>query len=742
MAFKDLPVFYYHTHFMEFLDFVKGPSAPLLNTSHRAFLNTFDNLEHAQQCLLVRLVNRKYPLIKRTTLRFEELEDIPKLLSDLTELKLICDVPSISQQADLSDDKLQALTSQLLSLMTKPELYALYQQCAKEDSPVLPKSAAKGVFVEHCLRLSDQEILLSEPAQAYVYRQTDDYIDYFLFLYFGHRHGALNQFSMRDLGIMRTREQQAQMQQRFADYDNAYSTYTLQKTLHDIKQMSLNNEKQIKALLDGLPQAHGIQAQEYEDRIRFVLAKALLEYAPKTALSFLFEIQSPKAQEFWCRQAFKLGLKNEVEDKLNQIIDSPLSDHLLQFAEDFLARKYKKKRTSILTDMLRENTRHLLIDETYKGSVERGVIAYYQARGVRAWRTENRLWQNLFGLCFWPELFEIDRWGLATPFDYIPLSLKQNCLLDIASEQVNHRLDKLNSNKDLVLLLTKHCTKYFGQSQGIVAWHNNMLESLLVLAENTPLASIKQHLRIMCGNWALYNDGYPDIMVLENGNLRFEEIKAKGDSLRRNQLIQIQGLKQCGLDVGITTVDWTLDPMQPYAVIDIETTGGRAGTHKITEIGMVKMINGEVVDQWQSLINPERRIPAMITDLTGINNDMVADAPLFVDLADDIERFTENCIFVAHNVNFDYGFIREEFARINRTYRRPKLCTVQQMRQHYKGLKSYSLANLTRHFDIKMERHHRALSDAIAASELLKLVNQARTQTTTNNIKEPANANT
>ena len=328
MAFKNLPVFYYHTHFMEFLDFVKGPSAPLLNASHRAFLNTFDNLEHAQQCLLVRFVNRKYPLIKKTTLRFEELEDIPKLLGDLTELKLICDVPNILKQPDLGDDKLQTIASQLLSLMTKPELYALYQQCAKEDSPVLPKSAAKGVFVEHCLSLSDQEILLSEPAQAYVYRQTDDYIDYFLFLYFGHRHGALNQFSMRDLGIMRTREQQAQMQQRFADYDNAYSTYTLQKTLHDIKQMPLNNEKQIKALLDGLPLAHGIQAQEYEDRVRFVLAKALLEYAPKTALSYLFEIQSPKAQEFWCRQAFKLGLKNEVEDKLNQILTLPMQKAL------------------------------------------------------------------------------------------------------------------------------------------------------------------------------------------------------------------------------------------------------------------------------------------------------------------------------------------------------------------------------------------------------------------------------
>jgi DNA polymerase-3 subunit epsilon len=233
----------------------------------------------------------------------------------------------------------------------------------------------------------------------------------------------------------------------------------------------------------------------------------------------------------------------------------------------------------------------------------------------------------------------------------------------------------------------------------------------------------------MCSNWQLYNDGYPDIMVLENNTLRVEEIKAQGDSLRRNQLMQIQSLRGFGIDVGITTVDYTLDPMQPYAVVDIETTGGRASTHKITEIGIVKMVNGEVVDQWQTLLNPQRRIPAMITSLTGITNDMVASAPLFADIANELESFTENCIFVAHNVNFDYGFIREEFARLNRTYKRPKLCTVQQMRKHYKGLPSYSLANLTRHFEIGMDRHHRALSDAVAASELLKLVNESRQST-------------
>jgi DNA polymerase-3 subunit epsilon len=156
-------------------------------------------------------------------------------------------------------------------------------------------------------------------------------------------------------------------------------------------------------------------------------------------------------------------------------------------------------------------------------------------------------------------------------------------------------------------------------------------------------------------------------------------------------------------------------------VVDIETTGGNNSYNRITEIGMVKLIAGEEVARYQTLINPQRRIPSNITRLTGISDEMVADAPVFEQVADDIATFTEDAVFVAHNVNFDYGFIKQEFARLEQVYRRPKMCTVREMRRTYPGLPSYSLANLTRHFEITMERHHRALSDAKAAAELLKL---------------------
>lgn len=715
MAFRDLPTFYYHTHFGEFLDFVRGPSLHLLSKVDTDFLHTYTRANHLQQCLTVRLINRKYPIIKSSSLRFEEIPNSPAILNELVNMGFARHVHTKDVPA-------------LLTLMTKPELALLYDELAANTSPPLMKSANKATFTQHCQSLCTSKIINSEVASEYIVRCTDQFVDYFLFLYFGHTGGKLNQFSMRDLGVMRTRDEQAQMQSRFEDYQSAYSCFVLTQAYNNVKQQIFEDEQSITAFMSELPAAFGAQATAVSQKLAYLLAKQMLTINPLKALVIAKPLQEPLAQEFWCRQAYKLGRKDEVEVQLNTIIDDPSTDKLLQFAEDFLARKYHKKRTSVLTDMLRHNSRHLMLDETHKGSVERGVIAYYSARNIEAWRTENHLWKNLFGLCFWHELFELDGLGLATAFDYLPACLKHHNFVEVAGKEIDKRLSLFASSKDLTLHITKNAARHFGTSQGIVHWHTNMLDKLTVLIQHSPLEGLKQQLLAMCGNWQLYNDGYPDIMVLENQQLRFEEIKAEGDSLRRNQLMQLQSLRHCGIDAGITTVGFTLDPMQPYAVIDIETTGGRAGTHKITEIGMVKMINGKVVDQWQSLINPQRHIPSMITSLTGITNDMVADAPLFSDIANELESFTENCIFVAHNVNFDYGFIKEEFARINRSYRRPKLCTVQQMRAHYKGIKSYSLANLTKHFDISMQRHHRALSDAVAASELLKLINQARNE--------------
>ncbi|KAB2868001.1 MAG: 3'-5' exonuclease [Bacteroidales bacterium] len=159
-----------------------------------------------------------------------------------------------------------------------------------------------------------------------------------------------------------------------------------------------------------------------------------------------------------------------------------------------------------------------------------------------------------------------------------------------------------------------------------------------------------------------------------------------------------------------------------YAVVDIETSGGRAQVDKITEIAIYIHDGRRVVDEFATLINPEVSIPPFITNLTGINNQMVANAPKFYEVAKQIVLITEGKLFVAHNAQFDYGFIQAEFKRLGYDYQRQTLCTVKMSRKIIPGLKSYSLGNLCQSVGIPINNRHRAAGDALATTKLLDLL--------------------
>lgn len=159
-----------------------------------------------------------------------------------------------------------------------------------------------------------------------------------------------------------------------------------------------------------------------------------------------------------------------------------------------------------------------------------------------------------------------------------------------------------------------------------------------------------------------------------------------------------------------------------YAVIDIETSGGRAQVDKITEIAIYIHDGEKIVDEFSTLINPETYIPPFITRLTGINNEMVTSAPKFYEVAKRIVLMTEGHLFVAHNASFDYRFIQEEFKRLGYNYQRQTMCTVQMSRKIIPGMDSYSLGNLCQNLGITINNRHRAAGDALATTKLLELL--------------------
>lgn len=159
-----------------------------------------------------------------------------------------------------------------------------------------------------------------------------------------------------------------------------------------------------------------------------------------------------------------------------------------------------------------------------------------------------------------------------------------------------------------------------------------------------------------------------------------------------------------------------------FAIIDIETTGGNSATSRITEVAIFLFDGTKIVNEFSSLINPECPIPPYITTLTGISNQMVANAPRFHEVARQIVEITEGATFVAHNVPFDYRFIQSEFKRLGYDYIRDTLCTVKLARKHIPGYPSYSLGNICANLGISINGRHRAAGDAIATVKLFEKI--------------------
>ena len=159
----------------------------------------------------------------------------------------------------------------------------------------------------------------------------------------------------------------------------------------------------------------------------------------------------------------------------------------------------------------------------------------------------------------------------------------------------------------------------------------------------------------------------------------------------------------------------------PLAIVDLETTGGQPAWDRITEIGVIEVNGFEVASEWSTLVNPGGSIPAPIQVLTGITNEMVAAAPSFAELAGDLYERLAGRVFVAHNARFDYGFLRHEFERAGLKFLAKTLCTVRLSRRLYAEHSSHNLDSLIERHGIDCRARHRALGDADAVWQFLRI---------------------
>lgn len=704
---RELPSFYYHAHFLEMLDFVETHYAHVLSRAQSRFRADFEALPFPAQCLYVRMLNRRGRLFARQRLRYAEIKDTDAALRALRESGFLA-----HPGPDHVDEMLRLMTRAQLLTALRPRLRGIRT------------TLKKGELVAAARAQADPETLLGWlPTDPIVAQGRAEDMRFMVFLFFGRIQDGLTQFTMRDLGLVRSHETDESFQARFADREEALHAYFFADRLDAL----LKDPERAETLYRDLgtwPAPQASLAADYRDRLALELGR-LLEEDSDRALQVYAHGESVQCSERRIRLLFSSGRRDEAKAYLERCIESPSCDEEALLASDIYARKFQKKRTSAMTDELRAAA-VIEVDESHRGAPERAAQRWYSTDGKRAFRVENGLWRTLFGLLFWDLLYETDGAGVHSPFEHLPAVLAEGRFLADHRAAVRQRLALLSDRRALRRFLLRVSTTHYGRPNGLFRWRQSNLDAIFALVDVGCTDALRRLLLELCDDYHALRDGYPDLMVVDDTGVRFVEVKADGDQLRRNQMLRLEQLRRAGFRAELLRVRWVLHPDQPYVVVDVETTGGRGEQHRVTEIGAVRVVNGVITDRFQTLLNPQRSIPPGITRLTGITPAMVEEAPIFADVADRLSAFLENAIFVAHNVEFDYRFIAQEFRRLGRGFRMPKLCTCASMRKLYPGHRSYGLAALTAAYDIPLKSHHRALCDAEAAAHLLLMINEKR----------------
>lgn len=705
---KELPQFYYHRHFCDMLTHVSTRYTNVMGPAHTGFIRDFDALPFEAQCAYARIAGRKGSVFNVHHLHYSEIKDLSAQFEHLRQTGFVRSV----REEDFSA---------YLERLTKPELTGLMLDRVSETE--FKRSWKKSRLIEIAqVHIAFEDVTF--PNNLIVQDRLEA-LHFLLYLHFGRVETSLQSKTLSDLGLVRPVPKE-KTRNDFASLEEAETSYFYAQALNTLKTGQACEIEALIKRVEDWPAPHNKRTEMQQGKLLQKLG-GLSERQGEidNALSLYTRSDSAHCNERVVRLRYARNESDDrdwVQTRLEAMIENPESDGEYLFAQDFYQRKFKKKRTSFVTDILRDS-QIIYLDEAFRHTPERAAMRHFKEKGLEAYRTENRPWLTLFGLLFWDELYGGET---ASTLRSLPLSLRNGTFYDTHKQAIEAKLIDLGNPSKTLLLLLKIMTQHYNKANGVFIWGERSLDRIKALITHSPKDALAQIMRQMCQNYAEMKDGFPDLLLIENGCARFIEIKAEGDVLRRNQLTRLRQLKAAGYEAEVLRVGWHIDPDQTYVVVDVETTGGRAGLHRVTEIGAVKMKGGEVIDEWSSLINPQRSIPPNITRITGIDEHMVVDAPIFAEIADSFTEFMGDAIFAAHNVNFDYGFISTEFQMIDRKFSHPKICTCSSMRKLYPGHKSYGLKNLCDVFEIDLKSHHRALCDAKAAAELLKLVNTKR----------------
>lgn len=554
---KDLPPKYYHEYFGYVLAFVLKMYEPVLNENEIGFLKNYQDLSEDAQCLFIRFSNRSKSFFRVQSLSYTEIQDIPAVLEELLDKQFVehlCDTHT-------------AHAAEIMDLFTKPEHLEFTRRLGPDVMP--SKSIKKPDLVRWLLYEYDFIDLINlicetEPVVKVSY---EGEVMLMKFLFFGNRYADMTEFVIRDLGHVRFQsfdeEHLAIQFETRKDVDDTLMVSLMKETFDQIKQ-ELPPEEIFDWFMNWQVGISGnLSPKALPSYHLFVLrVGAWLERKKmlSQALTIYQLTSDAPSRERRVRLLYNLGETDEALALCEEIAENPKNADERYFCQDFQEKILnKKKRTVKRTTQALKSADAIEVPVTYRYQVELGAIHYYKEQGFQAFFSENEPWRSLFGLLFWDIIYDTNVQAIHNPLQRVPSDFFLPDFYYKRSSQLKERMESAATKQQIEEIVTKTYEDKFGTTNVLVSWYDGSLEKVLTLISLLTPQQVHAILLEIAYNLRENTRGFPDLLVWNEQEYAFIEIKSPTDHLSSRQLHWQHFFAEHGVQSRIVRVNWIKD---------------------------------------------------------------------------------------------------------------------------------------------------------------------------------------
>jgi len=554
---QDLPPKYYHDYFGYVLDFVRKMYGSVLNENEVKFLHSYSELSEDAQCLFIRFSNRSKSFFRVNSLSYPEITDIPAVLEELFEKDFI------ETLCDSHEDRFV----EVMDLFTK-EQHLEFTKILKPD--VMPaKSIRKPDLVRWLLYEYDFKTLCAiiQETEPVVKVSYEGEVMIMKFLFFGNRYADMTEFVVRDLGHVRFQSFDAehlsiQFETR-KDVDDTLMVSLMKETFDVLKHQNPPEEIFDWFMNWQVGIAGNLSPKANVPYNLFILrVSAWLERKKmlSQALSIYQLTNDAPARERRVRLLYNLGEIEEALALCEEIAENPQNADERYFSLDFNEKiNNKKKRTVKRTTQALKSAEAIDIPIMYRYQVELGAIHYYREQGYNAVFSENEPWRMLFGLLFWDIIYDTNVKAIHNPLQRVPSDFFLPDFYYKRSDQLLERMNLANTRQAIQDIVLKTYEEMFGTTNVLVSWYDGALDKVLTLISWLSPEQMHAVLLEIAYNLRENTRGFPDLLVWNETEYAFIEIKSPTDHLSSRQLHWQHFFAEHQVQSRIVRVKWIKD---------------------------------------------------------------------------------------------------------------------------------------------------------------------------------------